>query len=48
MINKEKTQTAIGRDEPSEFDILIEDVINISDDTLIKQLKRKRRKKSIS
>ena len=36
MINKEKTQTGIGGDEPSEFDVLIEEIINISDDTLQK------------
>ena len=36
MINKEKTQTGIGGDEPSEFDVLIEEIINISNDTLQK------------
>ena len=36
MINKEKTQTEIGGDEKSEFDVLIEKIINISDDTLQK------------
>ena len=36
MINKEKTQTGIAGDEPSEFDVLIEEVINISDDNLQK------------
>ena len=36
MINKEKTQTRIGGNEPSEFDVLIEEIINISDDTLQK------------
>ena len=37
MINKEKTQTRISGDEPSEFDVLIEEIINISDDTLQKR-----------
>ena len=36
MINKEKTQTGIGGDEPSEFDVLIEEIINIFDETLQK------------
>ena len=36
MINKEKTQTGISGDEPSEFDVLIEEIINISDDTIQK------------
>ena len=36
MINQQKTQTGIGGDEPSEFDVLIEEIINISDDTLQK------------
>ena len=48
MINKEKTETGIGGDEPSEFDVLIEEIINISDDTLQKSEEaRKRRKKSL-
>ena len=36
MINKEKTQTGTSGDEPSEFDVLIEGIINISDDILQK------------
>ena len=36
MINKEKTQTGIGGEEPSEFDVLMEEIINTSDDTLQK------------
>ena len=36
LINKEKTQTGIGGDEPSEFDVLIKEIINISDDTIQK------------
>ena len=36
MIIKEKTQTGIGGEEPSEFDVLMEEIINISDDTLQK------------
>ena len=36
MINKIKTQTGIGGDEPSEVDVFIEEIINISDNTLQK------------
>ena len=49
MINKEKTQTGLGGDEPSEFDVLIEEIINISDDTLQKceeVTEKKKEKKS--
>ena len=36
MMNKEETQTGIGGDEPSELDVLIEEIINIFDETLQK------------
>ena len=36
MINKIKTQTGIGGDEPSEVDVFIEEIINISHNTLQK------------
>ena len=48
MINKEKTQTGLGGDEPSGFDVLIKE-INISDDTLQKceeVTEKKKEKKS--
>lgn len=32
-INKEKNQTGEGGGEPSEFDVLVEEIINISEDT---------------
>ena len=36
IINKEKTQTGLGGDEAAEFDVLVEEIINISDNTLQK------------
>ena len=45
MIHKEKTQTGIGGDEPSEFDVLKEEIINISDDTLKKYEKATEKEK---
>ena len=44
-INKDKNQTGEGGGEPSEFEVLVEEVINISEDTLQKRKQRKRKLK---
>ena len=36
-INKDKNQTGEGGGEPSEFEVLVEEIINISEDTLQKK-----------
>ena len=44
-INKEKNQTGEGGGEPGEFEVLVEEVIDISEDTLKKRKQRKRKLK---
>ena len=44
-INKDKNQTGEGGGEPSEFEVLVEEVINISEDTLQKKETEKEKAK---
>ena len=44
-INKDKNQTGVGGGEPSGFEVLVEEVINISEDTLQKKETEKEKAK---
>ena len=46
--NKEEKETGLGGNEPTEFDVLIEEIINISNDTEQKSLEETNQKKVLA